>query len=430
VPSVRAARRLTSLANEFGSRFPERIDGPPTVGREAEFPIVDADGRPGDSTRLWPLLVERSRGDPHFDVDRDGRPLLAGVRTERWFCTAEVGLGTIEIGVGPRPSLLELERDLREALACVVAACAELGYRVLGYGIQPRTPPSSRLLTPKRRYLTLVDVIGAGWLRWTVTASDQLHVAMSRDRLVPAMNAVNAASGAIVALCANSSVYGGRAGAASGREALSARVTGEPFRNGAVRRAYADVEDYVRTCSRFRTLFLGDPKTGFVRYDEPFEELLDRMDLTFEDFLLHEHYLWPSARPRARLGTLEIRPACQQPNASFAAAALSLGLASAPDEVLELVGPSWPASLRYRADAVRRGMQADEPRPGFLADLVSAAKRGLGMRGLGEERHLVEIRDRLERRRGPADDAGAAFARAGAHALVAERALGEGTAPR
>ncbi len=415
--------RLAAFAEEFASHFPDGIEGPSTVGREAEFPIVDERGRAADASRLWPALVERGAARPYFDVDRDGRPLLAGVESERWCCLAEVGLGTIEIGVGPRRSLIELEADLTEALACVVPAARELGYHVLGYGIQPRTPPSVRLLTPKRRYLTLVDAIGAGWVRWTVTASDQLHVAMARDRLVPAMNAINAASGAIIALCANSPVYGGRVGAASGREALSARVTGEPFRNGAVRRAYADVEDYVRACARFRTLFLGDPYGGFTRYDVPLAELLEQRDLSFDDFLLHEHYLWPSARPRARLGTLEVRPACQQPGASFAAAALSLGLATAADDVLEIVGPSWPALVRFRGRAVRDGLAAVEPRSGILSELVAAAERALASRGLGEERYVEEIRERLARRRGPADDARSILVEGGVERLVADRSL-------
>jgi len=416
--STKVSERLSALARTFASRFPERVDGEATVGREAEFPLVDPAGRAGDAARLWPVLLERSGGRPVHDVDGSGRPLLAGVRAERWFCLAEVGRGTLEIGVGPRACLAELESDLREALECVVPAAASLGYRVLGYGIQPRTPPSRRLLTPKRRYLSLVEATGSGWLRWTVTASDQVHVAVGRHQLVRTMNALNAASGAIIALCANSPIYAGRPGAASGREALSAGVTGERFRNGAVARPCSDLEDYVRTCARFRTLFLGSPETGFTRPDVPFEELLEDRELSFEDFLLHEHYLWPSARPRARLGTLEVRPACQQPKASFAAAALSLGLVASANEVLDIADLPWRSLLTYRAEAVRRAIAAPEPRPRFLRDLVEAAERGLRSRGFGEERYLTEVRERLERRRGPAAEARWLFERRGARGIV------------
>lgn len=421
--SRRASERLSALARAFASRFPERIDKEATVGREAEFPLVDPAGRAGDTARLWPVLLERSGGHPVHDVDGSGKPLLVGVRAERWFCLAEVGRGTLEVGIGPRASLAELESDLREALECVVPAAASFGYRLLGYGIQPRTPPSRHLLTPKRRYLTLVEATGSGWLRWTVTASDQLHVAVARHQVVRTMNALNAASGAIIALCAHSPVYAGRPGAASGREALSAGVTGERFRSGAVARPCSDLEDYVRTCARFRTLFLGSAEAGFTRPDIPFEALLEDRELSLEDFLLHEHYLWPSARPRARLGTLEVRPACQQPGPSFAAAALSLGLVAAANEVLEIADLPWRSLLAYRARAVRRAMGAPEPRPGFLRDLVEAAERGLRSRGFGEERYLAEVRERLERHSGPAAEARRLFERGGAKRIIEARSL-------
>ncbi|HXF71987.1 MAG TPA: glutamate-cysteine ligase family protein [Actinomycetota bacterium] len=422
-------RAAEALAGRFLSRFPERAPRPRTVGREAEFTLVRPDGRAGDASLLWGPLLEASGGRPvHDQPAPDGSRLLVGVETDRWFCLAEVGRGTVEVGVGPAPSLGGLARDLEAALAAILPVVRGTGQLLLGYGIQPRTPPHPGLMTPKRRYLAFLEVVGRSWLRFGLTASDQVHVDVGRDELVPMMNALNAASGAIVALAANSSVYGGRAGRfASGREGLMARMVPEPFRHGPVPRPFADALDYVRWTLGFRCLVLPDGRGGFRGPRATYAEVLRREGPRFEDWTFHEHYLWPSARPRSRLGTLEIRPACQQPGGSFAAAAFEVGLAEAWREVTELLrdllGPRWwRAMLAYRARAVREGVRAREPVPGLLAKLLDLAESALRRRGFGEERELDEMRERLERREIPADLA-RRWARDGSASLAAALAL-------
>lgn len=417
------------LAAEFASRFPERLDGPRTVGREAEFPLVTPDGRAGDSASLWPLLLEEPGAKPvHDQPAPDGTALLIGVETETWFCLAEVGRGTVEIGIGPRTSLHELAGDLDVALAAVGGAARRCGYRMLAYGIQPRTPPVPSLMTPKRRYLALLEVVGPTWLRFALTASDQLHAALDRNQLVLTTNLMNATSGALIAVAANSSVYGGRPGAACGREGLMAGMVPESFRHGAVPRAFHDVEDYVRWVVGFRCLALPDGRGGFRFPAGTYADELARAEADFAEFLYHEHYLWPGARPRALLGTLEIRPACQQPGASFAAAAFALGLIEARPEAWayleDALGPdAWGALLAYRRRAVRDGIRAEEPAPGFLGTLLDLAELGLRMRGLGEQDLLSPLHERLERRNGPADHARELFRSVGMGSLVGELAL-------
>jgi gamma-glutamylcysteine synthetase len=424
-------RGAEALAERFLSCFRGRVPSPRTVGREAEFTLVRPDGRAGDSSLLWEPLLEATGGRPvHDQPAPDGSRLLVGVETERWFCLAEVGRGTIEVGVGPAPSLGELARELDAALGAILPAVRATGQLLLAYGIQPRTPPHPGLMTPKRRYLAFLEVVGRSWLRFGLTASDQVHVDAAADELVPMMNAINAASGAIVALTANSSVYGGRAGRfASGREGLMARMVPEPFRHGAVPRPFVDAADYVRWTLGFRCLALPDGRGGFRAPRATYAGVLRREGPRFEDWTFHEHYLWPSARPRSRLGTLEIRPACQQPGGSFAAAAFEVGLAEAWREVTELLrdlaGPGWwGAMLAYRARAVREGVRAREPVPGLLGELLDVAEAALRRRGFGEERLLDELRDRLERREVPADRARRALRRGGPEAVVRLTDLG------
>lgn len=424
--TARSDAALEALAAEFQSRFAERLAKPRTVGREAELTVVTPDGRAADCARLWPILLEVPGARPLLDQPApDGSRLPIGAETERWFCIAEVGRGTVEVGVGPRGSLSRLADDLADAIRVLGESARRAGFRLLAYGIQPRTTASASLMTPKRRYLAFLDVVGPSWLRFGLTASDQLQCSLGRDELVPAMNAVNAVSGALIALSANSSVYGGRAGAfASGREALMGSMVAEPHRHGSVPRAFIDELDYVRWVSGFQCLVLPDGRGGFRYPGVPYAEVAAREGPVFEDFSYHEHYLWPSARPRSRLGTLEVRPACQQPGTSFSIGALTLGVVEARDEILALAAEiGWRDLLDYRRKAVRNGLRADEPIPAFLATLLGIAERSLRSRSLGEERYLPELFERVEQRRGPADDARDAFRSGGMAALVNRTAI-------
>jgi len=148
-----------------------------------------------------------------------------------------------------------------------------------------------------------------------------------------------------------------------------------------------------------------------------------------EAFLFHEHYIWPSARPRARIGTLEVRPACQQPPGStWVPSALGLGLIEAAEEVetfLETtLGTSyWADLLNYRRRAVRDGLASPEPVPHFLETLLDLAGNGLRRRGKGEEAFLEPARDLLERHSEPAARARSVFRQGGSAAVVREFSL-------
>lgn len=432
---MRVDDALKGIAKRFAAGFPAKAPPLRTVGREAEFPLVKPDGRAADASLLWPLLLEQGGCDPVYDRGPDGGRLLTGVQAENWSCVIEVGRATVELSVGPRPSLHELARDMEEALQRLKGVVRRAGFRLLGFGIQPRTPASPRLLTPKLRYLALLEAIGPQWLKFCVTAADQVHVDVGQDDLVRNMNLINAASGVIIAFTANSSVYGGRIGRfASGREGLTANMVNEPYRHGSSPCPYGDLEEYIRFLAGLRCLCL--PHDGhFKQIREPFADYLKReeavqdSEASYEAFLFHEHYVWPSARPRARIGTLEIRPACQQPSSStWVPAALALGLIEAADEVEcffknELGDHYWEALLRYRQLAVCHGLASPEPVPCFLETLLGLARDGLRRRGQGEEVFLDPAQDLLRRRFGPAARARRVFERGGTGTLLQEFSL-------
>jgi gamma-glutamylcysteine synthetase len=422
---------LEEITRRFAAGFPAEAPPLRTVGREAEFPLVRSDGRAADVLQLWPLFLEQKDCEPIYDRGVDGHELTVGVETQNWSCVIEVGRATVELSVGPRPTLHELSQDMEEALRRLKDVARRAGFCLLGFGIQPRTSASPRLLTPKLRYLALLEAIGPPWLKFCVTAADQVQVDMGQDDLIRHMNLLNAASGAIIAFTANSCVYGGRVGRfASGREGLTTNMVNEPFRHGSSRGPYADFEEYVRFLADLRCLCLPEGSGGFKQIGEPFTEYLRREpsvvdpEAAYEEFLFHEHYIWPSARPRAKIGTLEIRPACQQPtDATWVPSALALGLVEAADDVesyfeAELGERTWDALLRYRKRAVRYGLDAPEPVPRFVETLLELASRGLRRRRQGEDVFLTPAYEQLDRRSGPASHARELFENGGIAALM------------
>lgn len=435
VRGPRVEKALEEITERFAAGFPERAPALRTVGREAEYPVVAPDGRAAEVSRLWPLLLERGDCAPVYDLGADGTKMLVGVEAASWSCVAEVGRSTVELSAGPRETLRELARDMEGALERLKEAVRRAGLRLLGFGIQPRARASRRLLTPKLRYLALLEAIGPRWLKFCVTAADQVQVDMGRDELVRNTNVINAASGAMISLTANSSVYAGRAGAfASGREGLAANMLGETHRHGSSPQPYADLGEYVRFLAGLRCLCLPD-SGGFRPVGEPFAEYLQNggpvlsSETVYEEFLFHEHYVWPSARPRSRIGTLEVRPACQQPaESTWVPSALALGLVEAAGEVQSFFEDAfgedyWDVLLRYRESAVRHGLGAPAPVPRFLETLLDLARDGLRRRGRNEETFLEPAYAVLDRGEEPASRARRLFESGGPEALVRELSL-------
>lgn len=426
---------IAQLTERFVAGFPERTPTARTVGREAEFPVVDAQGRGVDASGLWSLLERPGRTVTH-DVGLDGDRIATGIDAGAWVGVIEVGRCTVEVSAGPRDTLHELAGDLDAGLDAVSAAATRLGGRLLGLGTHPVTPGRAELLTPKARYGALLDAIGEQWLVFARTAGDQVQIDVGRDELVSVMNTMHAMSGPMIALCANSAVHdGGPASHACGREHLAAGIAGEPSRHGAPPRAFADAEEYVAFLAGLRCLCLPDGEGGFVPVGRPFIDHLRETralhdpDAAFEAFRFHEHYIWPSARPRSHIGTIELRPACQQPSeASWAPTALGLGLVESAADADALLracfgADPWPAAMRYREQAVARGAAVTDPAPGFLRQVLDVAAAGLRRRGHGEEVLLEPLAERIERRRGPADESRELVTRSGMPALVERFAI-------
>ncbi|HVH31627.1 MAG TPA: glutamate-cysteine ligase family protein [bacterium] len=397
----------TALAEQYAARFRRTLRPMRMVGREAEFPIVYPDGRAGDVFQLWRPLLAKGGYVPRYD-DPKTRKLIVALKGPDGEVEVEVGRATVELVLGPYEDLWQLADGSTRLLRDVGEAARQVGMRVLGLGIQPRSRSSLALMSPKRRYAYFAKAVGKAWRHFTATAADQVHVDISRAEIVDAVNTLNLLSAPLIALTANSSVYAGRPGRyLSGREGLLGAL-GEN-RAGMAPRAFQFVEEFVRYICHYRCYVLrrGD---GFRRYNRPFENYLRDHGPDLDAYLWHEHYTWNSARPRAHNSTLEIRPACQQPHEEpLVVAALALGWVEAHAEVLAFLKDAlpdpWTMMRRYRRAAIMHGLRAQEPVTRLVESVLRLAEGGLRRRGRGEESFLGPLWERLERRMTPGDRA-------------------------
>ncbi|MEZ4862121.1 MAG: glutamate-cysteine ligase family protein [Caldilineaceae bacterium] len=396
---------IAALADRFVAGFPAAIPTQRTVGREAEYPVVKATGEAADVRRVLEDLRQRVGLEAHYD---SGNPhLIVGLDGEAYSYALEVGVGTVEINSRPCRTLFAVERAMREALRLVVQGAARYGWRVLGYGIQPLSPPTLQIMAPKQRYQSLYRAMANEWLWYTVTASDQCHVAIGQPELVQMLNVGNMMAPVLIALCGNSPVYGGKLSPfCSAREGRMAQIHANEYRHGMPEHPYTSIADYVRTVAQSTYLIV---RAGgeIIPSSRPFTEYLREHGPDYPAFLFHEHYIWNSARLRTAYGTLEIRPACQQPgNEQMAAMALAVGLMEAAPAIdgyiQNVLGERYWSILRtYHQQVTRVGLTAPQPAPDFLPTMVDFATQGLARRGHGEEVLLTPIENRLLRRQNP-----------------------------
>lgn len=413
---------LQSLTDEFVATFPPQLRGPRTIGREAEHPLVDANGAFVDISELLPELA--APGDMTTKYDAAYPKMLVGLSGDDFSYALEVGRGTIEINTRPCADLFQVEQCYQAALARLQQAADPRDWRILGYGIQPVSPPSLPLLTPKQRYEALLERMGDEWFWYAVTASDQAQIDIARPELLTQLNTGLLMAPVIIALCANSPVVGGQLlGFASTREGHMCSTTPFDQRHGMPITAYDSIEEFIARLAKLDVLLRREGARLLPDWGR-FDEKMRTGQVDFDDFLLHDHYIWHSARLRTAYSTIELRPACQQPgDESMAVSALCLGLVEAAEAihafVSERLGPNYWLRMRsWHRSVITSGLAAPEPTQDFLETILRLAEDAVAARGLAEEVYFAPLWQRLDKKENPAQAARRVFLGSGMEGLL------------
>ncbi len=399
----------------YEDAFPTRLDGPRRVGFEDEFAVVDAEGGMADVAVIFedfPRDVWKPKRDAVLGT-------LIGVRRPDGLeIGLDVGRGTLEIGWPPVADLHDHVRLRADILAGVDARLASHGFvRLEDYACQPRTLPAPEGWARKARADIFRTLFVPDVHLQTLSASAQIHVELARGEVLPALELFLAVSPVLIALNANSPVWGGALdpeGMLAARQDFWNRFTTNHGFWGNVLCGTEPAQHPPRTFAALaaiacRAKFLVRIDGGRAECPQaPFGAWAARDGREWTDdafraaFLDHEGTLWWDARPRAAYGTVEVRPMCQTRDA-LASRALVLGLAENLDAALAHVrGAGSFAWWRDRQDDAQRAGLSDEGLRSRARRLVQIAKDGLARRGLGEEEFLAPLRGPLETGRSPA----------------------------
>ncbi|MEZ4581533.1 MAG: hypothetical protein R3A10_07835 [Caldilineaceae bacterium] len=89
---------IHTLATRFSAAFPPQLDGPRTIGREAEFPVVNSRGEAVDVRRLWDALMAPGDLKPKFEpTATPGHEFIVALQGADFSYALEVGVGTVEL---------------------------------------------------------------------------------------------------------------------------------------------------------------------------------------------------------------------------------------------------------------------------------------------------------------------------------------------
>jgi gamma-glutamyl:cysteine ligase YbdK (ATP-grasp superfamily) len=424
--------RQSIVALEVLLNRPGFGNGPPTLGAELEFSLVDACGRPLPCNRA----VLAAANHPHLTLEADRFDLE---------CTTD----PVPLAGSPFSALAG---DLEETLSMVRMAAALHGARIATVGILPSLRADdlqAEALTESTRYRALsaglrrlrrtpfeMEIEGDDSLRIAcddvtfegATTSWQVHLKVPPRAFVTTYNAAQIASAPVLAIAANSPLFLGRRLWDETRIAL--------FRQAVDERDGAEADDWRPARVSFghgwarrgplelfaESVALHLPVIPIVAGEDPLEALQGGVP-ALSELRLHQGTVWRWNRPvydsaagghvRIEMRALPSGPTLTDllANAAFL---VGLTLALAPEEGRLVTALTFGQARRNFYAAARSGLDAEllwpaetapSPRPVAATDLIARllprARDGLIAHGVDApeaDRLLNVIERRLARR--------------------------------
>lgn len=411
------------LERWYLERFPESREQR-QIGHEKELPLVwEENFQAADGRLLFPAFMAMG-WQPKYD-DVNSEVMLSVANGQGVELTTEAGWCTLELIMPPRESVLTAYQELAAMEKLISRVARDHGMLLLGYGIQPVTNYGRKLWIAKSRHNAIRQALPEEVNVVTITASDQVHLDISRSEIVDAVNVFNAFSGLIIQLFANSPVWQGKPDA---QKRLAVREDmwrfATPDRRGMFPRQFADISDFISHMAGLKQLIVRHNGGYQVPGTSYFQYVLDNPQTDWQTHWLYlEGMTWTNARPRVPYGTIEVRPACSQAAVGSAAlAAFTLGLLENLKLCQKLLSQHpWSYWQSLRRAAIRG--QRQQVLWDLCGEALHLAEGGLKKRALGEEEMLGPLVQRLHQRQNQAQAITDFFPKQGMDALVAKVVL-------
>ncbi len=343
--------------------------------------------------------------------------------------STDVGTGQIEASVTPSHTLRKAEERLRETLTTMCYVAEKSGMYILGLGIQPYASPEPKLVMPKGRYLTFLEIFGEHLGINSMNAAAQCHVEVTHGEAPAVANAYNGFSPALQALTANSAIVAGKLTehvefGRRGWDSLAESGKIDAHRVGIAER-FDSVPVYFDRMLQFSPILTARPgrefrfadpglKEPMAKYLGQYVEVYNLKDggitkirITPTDIAFLEGTIWWEARLKSVFGTVELRCCPFQPNINMIMAinAVALGLAAnsaEAEEYLDLFTHEQLSQARF--DVQKNGLDSklrDIPITEVAAKMLEIARKGLI--AIGEDTsYLAPLEHNLSNKTNPA----------------------------
>ncbi|OGI69231.1 hypothetical protein A3A09_01285 [Candidatus Nomurabacteria bacterium RIFCSPLOWO2_01_FULL_42_20] len=413
---------FSKVINSFKRGFVNRM-----VGIEIEYPVVSTTketfGQAASVQKIFPALID-SGWEP---LEDNFYHQVVDVAKNGVSVTTDASGGILEIILPPLKTLFEADQLLKSVLAEIAGCFQKEQAVILGYGIHPK---EERLQwVSKRRYDFLRKALPPSLESITISASSQVHLDITAEEFIPAINVFNAFGGVFFSLLSNSPV--GASGVLPNkahRETFYEAFA--PGRSGIFPRPIEGHEDYLKLMTDLPMLVAeNENKLDYFLPSGSFKNFTKTRskEIWLKDYQLHEGVVWWNARPRSAYGTIEIRHACAQPHPhQMTVAALSLGIMENLKIAVSIQKSlDWSVWECFRKAAIKYGINLlgkDARAREIVAEVLKIAKDGLIKRGFNEEVYIEPLEESFRVERDGATCALEAFDRGGHAGLIAQTA--------
>lgn len=430
------------------------------IGVEMEIPVVTQNGETVNVSIIQELFKFLEKRGFQLKTDTYSQSITSASKINRRSAQhfdyhidtimTDAGASILEIVLAPQYNLHDTHHSFLELMVILNTYLDSKNCQMLGYGIQPLTPPSRKLLMPKERYFfyekfspnhIIPKSEGADAHLLTITASNQCHIDIGRNEAITAINVLNSLSGLQIILNANSPIWKGKVDQRlkASREIFWEYCYPDRINQMGIPPRFETLQEYFRFLLEFKPMLVKRKKLLKILNKATFKDFLLNKKPTigetlegqkvviapkFEDIHYHNTFCYFNARLAPSYGTIESRMCCQQPpNAALAPTALTLGILENLEKAKKLIKRhSLKTWKKIRRDAIQRTFKTTINGKSIiplLTELLEIAKEGLKKRELGEEMFLEPLFERLKSQKSPADEAIEIFNSDGLKAFLA-----------
>ncbi|MCL4365582.1 MAG: glutamate-cysteine ligase family protein [Candidatus Marsarchaeota archaeon] len=423
----------TELSKWHPGRFEANPRESRKLGIELEFPLVSAkSGSVGEAIDL------KTAREIYGSIAMDDKSWGLNLKElevskicndgQKVTLNSEAGFSTLELSLPPAQGIDDARTLIATYAPVIIHAAESAGAYVLGYGIQPITPPNAGLISTKDRSRSMLHIEPIfdetrqeehDWrLSGTVSSSVQFHItALGPEDAMRLMTVFNGLSPEFLLLSANSRVAKGKdSGRSDTRSRFYQLYDRIPLVAGVAPR-FSNFNEYIEALidipvhllsrsgkyvvSRERKSFRDFMNSGTIRtirHENP--DVIRIEEFQKEDVDVHESMIRWEARVKGTTGTVEFRTCSMQQSAQhiLALASAVVGLASNLDEAEALATSRSVEDAQKAKELISLfGAHGSKEALNSTKRMLDIAKEGLEK--TGENTNYLELLYRAIRRK-------------------------------